>query len=88
MLFFKVVVMAGQMLVPIAEYDAIDEPIWCAKTDGLVAQIGDLGGQAVMRKYPGDGRTVEWFWNEHEELIVEHNPGGESCLVRLRTPAR
>ena len=84
----KVLVVAGQLLLPIAEYDAIDEPIWCAQTDGLMSQIVSLGGQAVKRMYVGDGRTVEWFWNEREELIIEHNPGGESCLIRLRTPGR
>lgn len=84
----KVLVGAAQFLLPMAEYDAIDEPIWCAQTAGLVAQIEGMGGQAVKRMYVGDGRTVEWFWNDREELIIEHNPGGDSCLVRLRTPAR
>ena len=88
MISIKVVVAAGQLLLPVAEYDALDEPIWCAKRDGLVAQISGLGGQAVKRVYVGDGRTVEWFWNDREELIIEHNPGGDSCLLRLRTPGR
>ncbi len=86
MLSLKVVLLAGQVVVPVAEFDAIDEPIWCAETNGLVAQIRGLGGHAVKRRYEVDGRTMEWFWSETEEVIIEHNPGGDSCLVRMRTP--
>ncbi|MCH9764399.1 MAG: hypothetical protein K0U34_00185 [Alphaproteobacteria bacterium] len=84
----KAAVVAAGLLLPVADYDSIDEPIWCAETNGLLAQITTLGGTAVKRVYVGDGRTVEWFWNDREELIVEHNPGGDSCLMRLRTPHR
>lgn len=84
--FGMVVVLAGQLAWPVAEYDAMDEPIWCANTNSLVAQISNLGGQRVKRRYDGGGVMTEWFVNDHEELIIEHNPGGDSCLVRLRTP--
>lgn len=86
MLSLKVLFVAAQIVLPMAEFDAIDEPIWCAETKGLVAQIRSLGGHAVKRRYDGNGRSVEWFWNDSEEVVVEHNPGGDSCLVRMRTP--
>lgn len=81
----KVAVLASQLLLPVVDYQPITEPIWCAETDGLVAQITGLGGTAVKRQYVGDGRMVEWFWNDREELVIEHNPSGDSCLIRLRT---
>lgn len=87
MSLLKVLAAAAQVVVPVAEFDAIDEPIWCAETSGLVAQIRGLGGEAVKRRYEVDGRTTEWFWNETEEVIIEHNPNGDSCLVRMRTPS-
>jgi len=76
------------LVVPVIEYDAMGEPIWCAETNSLVAQIERLGGHAVKRRYVGDGRTIEWFWSSRDEVILEHNPGGDSCLVRMRTTER
>lgn len=88
MLSLKVMLVASHLMLPVGEFDAMDEPIWCAETTGLVAQIHGLGGHAVKRRYVGDGRTIEWFWSAREEVILEHNPGGDSCLVRMRTTER
>ena len=88
MIFGKAALLAVQLMLPIAEFDAIDEPIWCAGTEGLLAQIASLGGQSVKRLYLEDGRRYEWYWSDREELIIEHNPGGSSCLVRLSSPDR
>lgn len=83
---WKAAAAALQLLVPVAEeFDAIGPSVWCAETAGLIAQIEQRGGSAVKRVYHADGRTFEWFWNDREEVVIEHNPGGSSCLIRMQS---
>ena len=88
MFLWKAATAAVQLLVPVAEFEAIGPAVWCAETSGLIRQIEERGGATVKRVYIGDGRTFEWFWNEREEVVIEHNPGGSSCLVRLQSADR
>lgn len=59
-------------------------PHWCAKTGKLVEDIHRLGGESVMRLELDSGRALERYWNASEEVVIEHDRDGNSCLVEIR----
>lgn len=66
------------------EREASASPHWCNETGSLVDDIHRHGGESVMRMEVGGGRVLERYWNETEEVIIEHGPDGNSCLLELR----
>lgn len=66
------------------EREASASPHWCNETGSLVDDIHRHGGESVMRMEVGRGRVLERYWNETEEVIIEHGPDGNSCLLELR----
>lgn len=60
-------------------------PYWCNGTSALVDDIHRRGGESVMRMELGHGRVIERYWNESEEVTIEHGSDGNSCLLELRT---
>lgn len=73
----------------------LDEPVeaqvrphWCASTGKLVDDIHKLGGQSVMRLELDGGRALERYWNASEEVVIEHDRDGNSCLVDIRPRSR
>lgn len=63
-------------------------PHWCASTGKLVEDIHKLGGQSVMRLELDGGRALERYWNASEEVVIEHDRDGNSCLVDIRPRGR
>lgn len=72
-----------------------DEPIeaqvrphWCASTGALVDNIHKLGGESVVRLELDGDRALERYRNASEEVVIEHDRDGNSCLVEIRPLGR
>lgn len=64
--------------------DTLPAPHWCNTTSALVDDIHRLGGQSVMRMELDRGRVLERYWNDTEEVTIEHGADGNSCLLEMR----
>jgi len=68
--------------------EASVRPHWCNKTKTLVDDIARRGGESIMRLDLGDGRRLERYWNLTEEVTIEHDKDGTSCVVDMRVRVR
>jgi hypothetical protein len=63
------------------EEEALLPPLWCARTDALLADLGRQNFISKKRDQMQDRKTYEWFATHQEIIVLQHNDDGTSCIA-------
>ncbi len=63
------------------EEEALLPPLWCARTDALLADLVRQNFISKRRDQMQDRKTYEWFATHQEIIVLQHNEDGTSCIA-------